>query len=244
MTTISAKLLVNCKINEYDRGRLISILQRLILFIGDVDIDANASNILHVNIDNPNRKRQKLFRELNIITQIFCILSMSSDFVNEKGIPSKSYKYIFQLCYRIIKLSQKNYRKNQEFIACNYFNLMQQHIGLDILAEDTITALLNNNQKLLEKFITPREIETFIDLIKKNMSKWNGKYFDYLSALCVADNKALPRTQEMIFSLITQNDNSSIFLSIKNIHDKEVEEKLDTDCDVDNIVVEWKKVKL
>ena len=218
-----------------------SILQKLILFIGDADIDTNASNILQVDIDNPNRKRQKIFRELNIITQIFCILSMSSDFINDKAMPSKAYKYIFQLCYRVIKLSQKNYRKNQEFIACNYFNLMQQHIGLDILAEDTITALLNNNQKLLEKFITPREIETFIDLIKQNMSKWNGKYFDYLTALCVADNKALPRTQEMIFSLITKKCNLSILLSIKNIHDKEIEDKLD--ADMENIIIEWKKVR-
>ncbi|CAG9800819.1 unnamed protein product [Chironomus riparius] len=243
MTNLTAKMLIKFKISEYDRVRLISILQRLILFIGDVDIDNNGSNILQVDIVNPNRKRQKIFRELNIITQIFCILGLTSDFVDQKGMPSKSYKYIFQLCYRIIKLSQKNYRKNQEFIACNYFNLMQQHIGLDILAEDTITALLNNNQQLLEKFITPREIETFIDLIRKNMSKWNGKYFDYLSALCVANNKALPRTQEMIFSLITKNFNSCILLSIKNINDKEVGEKLDTDCDIENIIIEWKKGK-
>lgn len=168
---------------------------------------------------------------------------MYSDFAHEKGVLSKSYKYIFQLCYRIIKLSQKNYRKNQEFIASNYFNLMQQHIGLDILAEDTITALLNNNQNLLETLITEREMETFIDLIKNNMPKWNGKYFDYLSALCVADNKALPRTQEMIFSSITKKNNSSILLSIKNIHDKEVEEKSDTDSDVESIIVEWKRME-
>lgn len=207
-----------------------------------MDINASASNVLQVDIDCPNRKRQKIFRELNILAQIFFILGMSSDFVNEKGTFSKSYKYILQLCYRIIKLSQKNYRKNQEFIACNHFNLMQQHIGLDILAEDTITSLLNNNQKLLEKFITPREIETFIDLIKKNMSKWNGKYFDYLSALCVADNKALPRTQAMIFDLITKRVNSSILLSIKKVQNQEQEVKKDTGRNVENIFIEWKKV--
>lgn len=161
----------------------------------------------------PNRRRQKLFRELCIINQIFCILSVAQDFCIENDKFKESYKHIFKLCYQIVKLSQKNYRKNQEMIVCNYFNLMQKHIGYDIMAEDAITSLLNSNHKLLEQFITIREINTFFDLIQVHKIDWDGKYFDYLSALCATDDIPLHRTQSMIFNSIKKK--RDLLLSVK-----------------------------
>jgi inositol 1,4,5-triphosphate receptor type 1 len=62
---------------------------------------------------------------------------------------------------------------------------MNKKIGYDILEEEKIKELMKKKRKLMEKKINEEEIEKFVGIVRKNMEKWEYRFLEYMSEICI-----------------------------------------------------------
>ncbi|KRX66923.1 Inositol 1,4,5-trisphosphate receptor itr-1, partial [Trichinella sp. T9] len=208
-----------------EKGMIMELLAELIYFV------TNAKNHLEdplkIKPNKVNRNRQKLLREQKVLAQIFDLLRAPFEsrkdqrplFENPSVLSkpgNESFKRMFQLMYTVLRFSQQSYRRNQVYIAERFIDIQHQ-IGHGLMAEDTITAVLHDNAKLLETHVEKTHIEKFIELVRQNRE---GRFLDYLTLLCVCKNEANKKIQELICLLVLNDANRDILLETRMFGDQ------------------------
>lgn len=92
---------------------------------------------------------------------------------------------------------------------------MQNHIGCDVLAEETLIELFHSNRDLLKQHITFKQIDTFISTKKTNK---DHKFLNFLTELCVSNDEVIPDVQDFICeSMLGSKKNADILIETKYV---------------------------
>uniref|UniRef100_A0A8D1JBB5 Inositol 1,4,5-trisphosphate receptor n=1 Tax=Sus scrofa TaxID=9823 RepID=A0A8D1JBB5_PIG len=151
-------------ISQNDRRFVIQLLEDLVFFVSDVP--NNGQNVLDIMVTKPNRERQKLMREQNILKQIFGILKAPfrdkggegplvrlEELSDQKNAP---YQHMFRLCYRVLRHSQEDYRKNQ-FLDYLSDLCVSNHVAIPVTQELICKCVLDpkNSDILIQTELRP-----------------------------------------------------------------------------------------
>ena len=159
----------------------------------------------------PPANRQCLIKDLKVI-EILCEVLYypfkAKWFQINEVIQYPLLLKIFQLAYRLIKHTIREYRPN-ELYASQWVDLFMMHAMQcdqenDLFAEPTLTELIDNNKVVLENRIQRETISSFVEMLTDREK--HQKYVNILRALVNCDGEAVVSNQGEISRLLLDNE--------------------------------------
>lgn len=186
---------------------VIHVLSSLILFAVKTD-QSDADPFLCEGFTYPHR--QRLLKDMALIEILTDILYYPFEYQLFKlnNIPNPLMVQVFQLSHKLIKHTIREYRPN-ELYASQWLELfihqsMFSDPNYDLLAEATLTELIDNNKRILESKIKIETIARFVGMLKYQNP--HSKYVNLLRALTVCNGEPVLANQAEISRAIFEDE--------------------------------------
>mmetsp|Transcript_11845 Transcript_11845/g.18234 ORF Transcript_11845/g.18234 Transcript_11845/m.18234 type:complete len:401 (-) Transcript_11845:5665-6867(-) len=159
----------------------------------------------------PKKQIQKYLREIKIIDLLIDILIYPFDsedsMYNLEDLTQRSpMTRVCQLIYRLLKHCVKDSEFNKFYVAQWISHFFHQSMMTtdknNLMAEGTITEILDNNKQLLDKQINDTVIRNIVDNCAS--SSKNMRFLNLLSALCSCNGEAIGSNQDDICDFLLE----------------------------------------
>eukprot|EP00658_Telonema_sp_P-2_P035750 TRINITY_DN25955_c0_g2_i5.p1 TRINITY_DN25955_c0_g2~~TRINITY_DN25955_c0_g2_i5.p1 ORF type:complete len:2991 (-),score=721.49 TRINITY_DN25955_c0_g2_i5:376-9348(-) len=184
---------------HYRSGSMEKCLQHLIIFClsENLNIRARHEEEFLTFKSDPILRRQILLRQEGVIDLAIDLLQV---WWNPK---LKETHGLCRLCYRLLMHMCKDCAENEVYAWELGQDVFVEHLGHELLAEQTIGELLSDNYTLLEK-LDPAIVNKCVSLIDLHGKQHH--YLQFLASICVCNGEGIPGNQEAICSAIFNNE--------------------------------------
>eukprot|EP00043_Microstomoeca_roanoka_P019214 m.213666 g.213666 ORF g.213666 m.213666 type:complete len:2617 (+) comp16958_c0_seq4:400-8250(+) len=184
----------------------------------------------------PNRMKQKLLRNFGIVELIVQMLQVPfaaysklfghsrgitlEDLVTPRGNLAETKKTLIASYQLLAAFLAGESRKNELYVS-KHIPFFLTQLGYDLDMETMYTALVDNNQKVVD-VLGDTEIQQFVDLLRKDK---DPRYLQFLAVLCSVDGVAIGDNQAKICSKLLDDDNAPVYKT--RLQDNQVAISLD-----------------
>ena len=190
---------------------IIKTLQLIIAFLFDLDPTAEI-DYLEIE-DMPAPRKQKLLKDIGFIDCLIQLvyLPFSSGLYTFKTFTlADSFGKMLEMAYTSVRYAIKEYRPSELYASQWIHLLIEQSLQTsgdnDIRAGQTLTELIDNNQRILESRIELSTIGRFVRILREKDK--DSKYVDILRAICTCDGIPMIKNQkDMTKEVLEVNSN-------------------------------------
>lgn len=184
------------------------MLKKICCFVFDIQYKKDTD--IFAIPGQPNRYRQKILRDYNLIDFMTDMLERpfsTENFFDIKSLTQDMHiTKILSMTYTTIKYLIRDNRAN-ELYCSQWLNLflvqsLKTRGSNEINAEQTLTELIDNNERILKTRVRKETINKFLQLVSQDKI---SKYLKILRVIIVCDGKPMKNNQREISKLVLKD---------------------------------------